>query len=32
MNNELKITGIICLTIVICVALMTSCAKTTGVF
>lgn len=32
MNDELKITGIICLTIVICVALVTSCAQNTGVF
>jgi hypothetical protein len=30
MDKDLKLIGIICLTIIICVALMTSCAKVTG--
>ena len=30
MNTETKITGIICLTIVICVALISSCAQNVG--
>lgn len=32
MNDDLKLTGIICLTIIICVALMSSCAQNTGIF
>lgn len=32
MNDKLKITGIICLTVIICVALMSSCAQNTGIF
>lgn len=32
MNDDLKMAGVICLTIIICVALMTSCAQTTGIF
>jgi hypothetical protein len=32
MNDNLKITGIICMTIIICVALMTSCTQNTGIF
>lgn len=32
MNDDLKLTGIVCLTIIICVALMSSCAQNTGLF
>lgn len=32
MNDDLKLTGIVCLTIIICVALMSSCAQNTGIF
>ena len=32
MNTETKITGIVCLTIIICMALMSSCAQNAGLF
>lgn len=32
MNTEIKLTGIICLTIIICVALMSSCTQNKGIF
>jgi|LakMenE18May11ns_1017448.scaffolds.fasta_scaffold9127539_2 predicted small secreted protein len=32
MNEKMKMTAIICLTVVICVALMSSCVQNTGFF